>query len=497
MRVEVYDVDDKAEIKNLRKQEFIGAVNFMMHDLIRASGQRLNLQLTDKGKKAGRIKLQVEQYDKSLSSNEAMLTIEALDVKIKSAYFYRLLRSDVSNSFFPVYQSESIRCNKGVIKWHYVKIPTATLFRDDETKPLKIELYEYSSDGNHKFLASNEFKFADLAWNYSWKSPIGKIQFRDVAVEKRASFLDYMFGGCEICLAIAIDFTSSNGDPSFKNSLHYIQSTTNPYMKAIQAIGEILQVYDSDKKIPVFGFGARLPGFDTTSHCFALNGDIFSPEIDGIGGVLETYQRNLSKFKFSEPSNFAEVIRYIGDCAQWHLTNKYYYSYFVLLIITDGQISDMDETTDEIVRCSNLPLSIIITGVGDRNFSDMDCLDADTNPLRSKKLNRFSTRDIVQFVPFDKFKDDPHELAKETLAELPKQLVDYMTAMMIPTVAPATHKNADFYASMASKLLSTFKNTPEEKDASTLIEAGFPVKDMELIKKALRAGYQNQLSDTK
>eukprot|EP00826_Nyctotherus_ovalis_P019016 TRINITY_DN15796_c0_g1_i3.p1 TRINITY_DN15796_c0_g1~~TRINITY_DN15796_c0_g1_i3.p1 ORF type:complete len:187 (-),score=44.11 TRINITY_DN15796_c0_g1_i3:38-598(-) len=162
MRVEVYDVDDKAEIKNLRKQEFIGAANFMMHDLIRASSQCLKLQLTDKGKKAGGVTLQVEQYDKSLSSNEAMLTIEALDVKIKSAYFYRLLRSDVSNSFFPVYQSESIRCNKGVIRWHYVKIPTATLFRDDETKLLKIELYEYSSDGNHKFLASNEFKFADL-----------------------------------------------------------------------------------------------------------------------------------------------------------------------------------------------------------------------------------------------------------------------------------------------------------------------------------------------
>jgi len=493
MRVEVYDVDDKTDLRNLRKQNFIGAANFMMHDLIRANRQNLKLTLTDKGKKTGMITLQVEQYDTNLSSNEATLTIEAHDIKIKAAFFYRLLRSDQSLSFLPVYQSESIRCNKGIIKWHYVKIPTATLFRDDETKPLKIELYEYSSKGNHKFLGFNVFKFADLSWNYSWNSPIGKIEFKDVIVEKRSSFLDYMFGGCEICLAIAIDFTSSNGDPSSKTSLHYTESATNPYMKAIKAIGNILQVYDSDKNIPVFGFGAKLPGFESTSHCFALNGDIFDPEINGIDGVLEVYKRNLSKLVFSEPSNFAEVIRYMGDCAQWHLSNKFYFSYFVLLIITDGQISDMEETVDEIVRCSNLPVSIIITGVGNRNFDDMNCLDADTNPLHSKKLNRPSTRDIVQFVPFDKFKDDPQELAKETLAELPKQLVDYMTAMMIPSIAPTVVKTEDFYAFMSNKLLSTFKNTSKAKDAAKLIEIGFPVKDRDMFTEALRTGYQNQL----
>ena len=36
----------------------------------------------------------------------------------------------------------------------------------------------------------------------------------------RASFLDYIFGGCEINLAIAIDFTLSNGNPNDYDSLH-------------------------------------------------------------------------------------------------------------------------------------------------------------------------------------------------------------------------------------------------------------------------------------
>lgn len=42
---------------------------------------------------------------------------------------------------------------------------------------------------------------------------------------------------------------------------------------------QILENYDSDKKFTLLGFGGRAPGLDYTSHCFALNGDIFNPEV--------------------------------------------------------------------------------------------------------------------------------------------------------------------------------------------------------------------------
>ena len=57
--------------------------------------------------------------------------------------------------------------------------------------------------------------------------------------------------------------------------------------------------------------------------------------------------------------------------------------YLILLIITDGIINDMKKTIDEIVRGSSLPLSIIIVGVGNADFSSMDVLDADDEPLYS------------------------------------------------------------------------------------------------------------------
>merc|ERR1712190_60862 len=100
--------------------------------------------------------------------------------------------------------------------------------------------------------------------------------------------------------------------------------------------------------------------------------------------------------------------------------------YFILLIITDGVINDMQDTINEIVRASRFPLSIIIVGVGDEDFSLMDELDADEEPLYSTAENTYMERDIVQFVPFNDFKDRSYmELAMCTLDEIPREVVNY------------------------------------------------------------------------
>ena len=68
----------------------------------------------------------------------------------------------------------------------------------------------------------------------------------------------------------------------------------------------------------------------------------------------------------------------------------------------------------------------MIVGVGNSNFSAMNMLDADETPLYDPITDTYSSRDIVQFVPFNKYKSSPEKLAEETLAEIPKQLTDFM-----------------------------------------------------------------------
>ena len=99
--------------------------------------------------------------------------------------------------------------------------------------------------------------------------------------------------------------------------------------------------------------------------------------------------------------------------------------YNILLIITDGVISDLQKTIDQIVYGSELPLSIIIVGVGGADFGAMDELDADEVPLYSQMYKKQMSADIVQFVPFRDFANNPMQLAKETLEEVPGQMLNY------------------------------------------------------------------------
>ena len=68
--------------------------------------------------------------------------------------------------------------------------------------------------------------------------------------------------------------------------------------------------------------------------------------------------------------------------------------YHCLLILTDGDIHDLRETVDLIVQCTSLPLSIIIVGIGDGDFTAMETLDSDEYDLVDSR-NQTASRDIV------------------------------------------------------------------------------------------------------
>lgn len=127
--------------------------------------------------------------------------------------------------------------------------------------------------------------------------------------------MDYIVGGCEIGVHVAIDFTASNGYPTSPSSLHYINQATqsNSYTQAIAAVLEILENYDSDKMFPVYGFGGILPDSRQVSHCFALNGDIYNPECNGIKGVMRSYFNAINKVTLRGGTHFNEIIKFVND----------------------------------------------------------------------------------------------------------------------------------------------------------------------------------------
>ncbi len=68
--------------------------------------------------------------------------------------------------------------------------------------------------------------------------------------------------------------------------------------------------------------------------------------------------------------------------------------YHVLMILTDGEIHDMNETITLIIELSKHPVSIIIVGVGNEEFEQMQFLDSDDKVLRNSQ-GASALRDIV------------------------------------------------------------------------------------------------------
>ena len=232
------------------------------------------------------------------------------------------------------------------------------------------------------------------------------------------SFIDYLHSGMEINLTIAIDFTSSNGNPNSTGSLHsLVLGRPNFYEEAIMACGNILCEYDSDQMFPVYGFGAKVNG--SVSMCFSLNMQA-DPEIHTISKILEEYRKNVPNLHFWGPTNFAPVIKKVTETIE---KDNNQCKYNILMILTDGAISDMEDTIKYLVKGSTMPLSVIIIGIGSGGFGNMEVLDADDKPLVSGGVT--AARDLVQFVPFNQYKDNPKKLAEEVLKEVPDQIMEY------------------------------------------------------------------------
>ena len=157
------------------------------------------------------------------------------------------------------------------------------------------------------------------------------------------------------------------------------------------------------------------------SHAFALNGNENDPYIHGYEEVINTYKRTLQDITLSGPTLFGDLLRKQIEIIKNSRDNLYH----ILLILTDGEVNDYDETVQLLIEASRMPLSILIVGVGFENFKKMEKLDGDQLEILNKRGDSCA-RDIVQFVNYRKYKHDLSIFSREALMEIPTQLMNYM-----------------------------------------------------------------------
>ncbi|XP_039186960.1 copine-7 [Crotalus tigris] len=458
LRFEVYDIHGHGSSTGTHDDDFLGGMECTVGQIV--AQKRVSKPLFLKyGKSAGKSTITVTSEEISGDNGfvELFFRAKKLDDKdlfSKSDPFLEIYRINDDGSEQLVHRTEFVKNNLSPI-WEPFKVSLNSLCSCEEKRKLRCVVLDYDSRGKHDFIGEfyttfEEMQKATGGNKIQWdcmnpKYKLKKRNYRnsgvvillDLKIHRVYSFLDYIMGGCQIHFTVAIDFTASNGDPRNSCSLHYINPyQPNEYLKALVAVGEICQDYDSDKKFSALGFGARIPPNYEVSHDFAINFNPENDECEGIQGVVESYQSCLPKIQLYGPTNVAPIISKVAKVAANEEKTQEASQYFILLILTDGVVTDMADTREAIVRASYLPMSIIIVGVGNADFTDMQILDGDDGILRSPKGEPVM-RDIVQFVPFREFKNaSPTALAKCVLAEVPKQVVDYYSSKALPPRGP-------------------------------------------------------------
>jgi len=435
IKFEVIDIDGPKTF------DYIGSVETTLGKIMGAKKQTLIADLKDQaGKNVGKIIVRGEKQ----GTSQNMVCWQWSGVKLmntdgwfdKSDPFLRFFKKRDDGEWLQVHETEVIMNNLNPI-WKIFEIKDDKLCGGDYLRPIRVECWDWEKSGKNQYIGDCEITIDKLQkgqreydlQNPKKKKKTGTLKITSFGIVEKPSFLQYIRGGEQLSVIVAIDFTGSNGHPSRPESLHarHLNGQQNQYQKAINAVCQILLNYDYDQQVPVYGFGGkpRFPNMPSNivSHCFPCTGNPNQTEVLGLDGILASYDHSLNNVELSGPTYFAPILNETLKLCQAHKTEETGV-YTILLILTDGEIHDMDQTIDAICNASHLPLSVIIVGVGNADFSKMEILDGDEGLYSAK--GQKAQRDLVQFVPFRNFNGDMTQLAQRVLAEVPDQLVEYM-----------------------------------------------------------------------
>ncbi|KAG6701552.1 hypothetical protein I3842_08G171000 [Carya illinoinensis] len=422
--INLRDHDIISKTLELKDQDFLREATCVLSEVLTKKHRSLTLNLCSKIghvglRNLGVLTIHAEETIASRRVVEMMLHCSYLDNKdifSKSDPFLRISRVVESGGSIPICKAEVVNNNLNP-KWKSLCLSMQQFGSKDN--PLTIECFDFNSSGKHLLIGGRPGKIHEgrsganltITSHHGHKKVLkGELYVDQFCEKEQYNFLDYVSCGFELNFMVAVDFTASNGNPWNPDSLHYIDPSgqLNSYQKFDQVACFqypicFLECLRKTSLFVLVCFGGKT--FDgTISHCFNLNGIAGSFEVEGVEGIMYAYASALHYVTLAGPTLFGQVIKTAAQIASQSVSYNSK-KYFVLLIITDGVLTDLQEMKDALVKASDLPLSILIVGVGGADFGQMDVLDANKGQRLESSTDLVATRDIVQFVPMQDVHD--------------------------------------------------------------------------------------------
>ena len=224
------------------------------------------------------------------------------------------------------------------------------------------------------------------------------------------TFFDYLNAGISIESYIGIDF--SNGEN------HGPDTESNQYLLTIAGFRETL--FNFVRSFEVYGYGAKLKDKKDNSDFFNLsqNEDTL---LTGYTNIEKAYLEILNKLEYCKSGVLSPLIYHIKD----KIYKKYkpeIYSIIFLLMTNPIEKKDLEKCIDLFIENTYLPLSVVIIGIGDKDFTEI---------INMSKLKHESSKGVekrrnnIYFISMKNYNFNIDMLKNRCLKEIPNQLVEY------------------------------------------------------------------------
>ncbi|CAL5971339.1 Copine_I [Hexamita inflata] len=219
--------------------------------------------------------------------------------------------------------------------------------------------------------------------------------------------------------ALFIDFSKSNnwtGEKTYGYSLHDYRQPLTPYEAVLQTLEPVLKNFDDDDLYPVYRFGCM----DTKDKAVApiLFPQLMNEHFQGMAAVKQAYRQALTFAVLSGPTTLAPAInKGVEICKAYQSQNIK--QQVILLILTDGDVSDEARDCQAVCEASNYPISICVIGVGDGPFDKMERFD---NLKQGRRFDNFHFTDFAKFMKKAQRMENPElQFAADVFVEIGAQ----------------------------------------------------------------------------
>jgi len=322
--------------------------------------------------------------------------------------------------------------------WNEARLPLQLLCNDDHHNPLKITIWDYEKNSSsHVIMGFVESSIADIIEKSKdggipvfiiWKEKkklfrgsklkqVGLLKVLNASVIIVPSMLQYLSGGTSLDLMLGIDCSVVNGEWGTQNNLHFFANNyLNDYQAGIQKLGTITENFSRGRHSSLWGIGAVINNKYRDYY-------VIKERLCEGKQLLKAYNDNIienNNFSLGEQASLNPLIEE-ATFRSIRLQKKRP-CYTVLAIFTAGDFIDLQETVDLICTAAeDAPLSILIIGVGNNDFSFVEKLSHKLCDSRGIPI----AREIVTFVTFKQFSGNATKVIAEALKEIPEQFVEY------------------------------------------------------------------------